>query len=62
LAQELRGIMVLAAIGLLAILLPFARHAIPLCLGILSAVVALVLRNGSGLTAWPCSPDCVVQP
>jgi len=32
--------MVLAAIGLLAILLPFARHAIPLCLGILSAVVA----------------------
>jgi hypothetical protein len=40
LAQQLRGIMVLAAIGLLAILLPFARHAIPLCLGLLSAAVA----------------------
>jgi hypothetical protein len=36
----LRGIMVLAAIGLLAILLPFARHAIPLCLGVLSAAIA----------------------
>jgi len=40
LAQQLRGIMALAAIGLLAILLPFARHAIPLCLGLLSATVA----------------------
>jgi hypothetical protein len=40
LAQQLRGIMVLAAIGLMAILLPFARHAIPLCLGVLSAAIA----------------------
>src|SRR5215813_7183323 len=40
LAQQLRGVMVLAAIGLRAILLPFARNAIPLCLGVLSAVVA----------------------
>jgi hypothetical protein len=40
LAQQLRGIMVLAAIGLLTILLPFARKAIPLCLGLLSAVIA----------------------
>jgi hypothetical protein len=40
LAVQLRGVMVLAAIGLLAILLPFSRNAIPLCLGILSAVIA----------------------
>jgi len=40
LAQQLRGMMFLAAIGLLAILLPFARNAIPLCLGLLSAAIA----------------------
>jgi hypothetical protein len=40
LAKQLRGIMVLVAIGLLAILLPFSRKAIPLCLGLLSAVIA----------------------
>jgi hypothetical protein len=40
LAQQLRGIMVLAAIGLLAILLPIARNAIPVCLGLLSAAIA----------------------
>jgi hypothetical protein len=40
LAQQLRGVMVLAAVGLLTILLPFARNAIPLCLGLLSAAIA----------------------
>jgi hypothetical protein len=40
LARQLRGIMVLVAIGLLAILLPFARNAIPLCVGLLSAAIA----------------------
>src|SRR5262249_26715752 len=40
LAQQLRGIMMLATIGLLAILLPIARNAIPLCLGLLSAAIA----------------------
>jgi hypothetical protein len=40
LAQQLRGIMIIAAIGALAVLLPFARHAAPLCLGLLSAALA----------------------
>jgi hypothetical protein len=40
LAQQLRGVMVLAAVGLMAILLPFARNSIPFCLGLLSAAIA----------------------
>ena len=40
LVRQLRGVIFLAAIGLLSVLLPFARNAIPLCLGLLSAAIA----------------------